>query len=216
MRRFLGSGLFVLSLCISIPAFALETGQCLPAAQARAALAQEEQSPIIVGNRSGYGFPTALIFTSNADGSKGYAVRADKPFGQQAEKVCIDSVYRNVRLNDISRPGIPAWAIIGGDAKQAEAICKRDRLGYQEACSLADQVTQELAENGRKVMMFADGSAINPRDKSIRQNQRIIVQLNPNTQTGLIRAVTKEGAGYVLSAYADAGYTPIGKAKLGE
>lgn len=216
MRKFLWFVGAVICTGAAFPALALETGQCLPAATVRVTLAQEGQNPIIVGNRSGYGYPTALIFTSNADGSKGYAVRGDKPFGEQAGTVCIDSVYRDVRLNDISKPGIPSWAKMGGDAKTAKAICKRDRLGYQEVCAPADQVTQELDTNGRRVMMVVSGSAINPSDKSIRQNQRILVTLNASSQTGLIRAITQEGAGYVLSGYSNAGYTPNGETKLRE
>ncbi|MBZ4346229.1 hypothetical protein LAN15_24170, partial [Mycobacterium tuberculosis] len=79
-------------------------------------------------------YATALVFTSNADGSRGYLLRGDKPLGQQADTICIDSVYEDVRLNDITQPGIPAWAQLGGNAARAEAICKRDRLGYQEMC----------------------------------------------------------------------------------
>ncbi|WP_066769271.1 hypothetical protein [Sphingobium sp. CCH11-B1] len=214
MRKFLWFVVAAICVGVASPVLALETGQCLPAATVRAALAQEGQNPIIVGNRSGYGYPIALIFTSNADGSKGYAIRGDKPFGEQAETACIDSVYRDVRLNDISKPGIPAWAKMGGDPKTAEAICKRDKLGYQEVCAPADQVTQELETNGRHAMMVATGSAINPRDKSIRQNQRILVTVNAGNQAGLIRAVTQEGAGYVLSAYSSVAYTANGEARL--
>lgn len=198
----------------AFPALALETGQCLPATTVRATLAQEGQSPIIVGNRSGYGYPTALIFTSNVDGSKGYAVRGDKPFGEQAETACIDSVYRDIRLNDISKPGIPAWAKMGGDPKTAEAICKRDKLGYQEDCGYADQATVNLNRNMQRVMFQAMGSAINPRDKSIRQSQRIVVTLQADNKLGLVRAVTIEGSGYLLSGYSGAAYTQHGEAML--
>jgi hypothetical protein len=214
MRKFpwlVGATMCIAAAC---PAYALETGQCLPAATVRATLAQEGQSPIIAGNRSGYGYPTALIFTSNANGSKGYAIRGDKPFGEQAETVCIDSVYRDVRLNDISKPGIPAWAKMGGDAKTAEAICTRDKLGYQEDCGYADQATVNLSRNMQRVMFHAMGSAINPRDKSIRQSQRIIATLQADNKLGLVRAVTMEGAGYLLSGYSGAAYTQHGEAML--
>ena len=49
-------------------------------------------SPIIVGNRAGYGDHAALIFYANSDGSRGYAVRGDKPFGQLSGTICIESV----------------------------------------------------------------------------------------------------------------------------
>lgn len=207
-------GIAAACLFLSSPAFALTTGQCLPAAQVRATLAAENQNPIIVGNRSGYGYPTALIFTSNANGSKGYAIRGDKPFGEQAETVCVDSVYRDIRLNDISKPGIPAWAKMGGDAEAADAICKREKLGYQEICSNHDTSLTNLESHGRHVMFQATGSAINPRDKSARNNQRIVVMVGNDDAKGAIEAVTPEGASYFLAAYTNAAYTQHGEAKL--
>lgn len=175
----------VLVAALSSPASALDTGQCLPAAQVRATLAAEGQNTIIVGNRTGYGYPTALIFTSDASGSKGYALRGDKPLGEQATTICVDSVYRDVRLNDITRPGIPAWAKMGGDAAKAAAICKRDRLGYQEDCRANDLNLTNLESNGRRVMLVATGAAINPRDKSVRQGQRLVVTLAVQCSKGL-------------------------------
>ena len=200
---------------VSCPAAALTTGECAPAGIARQALAAEGQNPIIVGNRSGYGYPTALIFFSNADGSKGYAIRADKPLGEQAGTVCVDSVYRDIRLNDISRPGIPSWAKMGGDAAQIQAICRRDRLGYQEQCRGNDESLSNLASNDTRVMFMAVGSAINPRDKSVRQDQRLIVAASTVDQKGIVKAVTAEGASYMLSAYTHVAYTKSGEALLG-
>ena len=144
-------------------AWALDTGQCLPAAQVRATLTAEGQNTIILGNRTGYGYPTALVFTSNGDGSEGYALRGDKPLGEQ-----------DVRLNDVTRPGVPAWAKLGGDPAAAAAICKRDRLGYQEQCRFHDESLSNLEGNGQHVMLMATGTAINPRDKTVRDGQRIL------------------------------------------
>lgn len=196
------------------PAFALETGQCLPAAQAREALAVEGMNPIIIGNRTGYGYPTSLIFFSNADGSRGYLVRGDKPLGQQADTACIDSVYRDVKLNDIAKPAIPTWAKMGDDQKTAEAICKRDRLGYQEKCNSNDVSVIGLAESGQRVAFVATGTAINPRDHSIRAGQRLTVTINGSVHGGLIKASTPQGASYMLSAYTDVGLTQFGQALL--
>lgn len=194
-------------LFIASPALALDTGQCLPAPQVRSTLAAEKQNTIIIGNRTGYGYPTALVFTSNADGSKGYLLRGDKPLGEQAETICVDSVYRDVRLNDISRPGIPAWAKLGGDPVKASAVCKRDKLGYQELCRFHDASISNLASNGQHVAFMAIGTAINPRDKTLRLNQRIILTLHGGDEGGLVNAVTAEGASYMLSAYTKPAFT---------
>lgn len=212
--RFVGLVAPAFLLFCPIKAYALETGQCLPAATVRATLAEEGQSPIIVGNRGGYGYPTALIFTANADGSKGYLIRADKPLGEQAETVCIDSHYRDVRLNDITKAGVPAWATMKVDKKRAEAVCKRDHLGYQEICHPFDKTLSNLESNDTHLMFWAIGAAINPRDKSIRVNQRLVLTANPQNKEGGVIAVTSDGAGYILSAYTNASYTQHGIALL--
>jgi hypothetical protein len=198
------------------PAFAqaLQTGQCLPAAQVRATLAAEGQNPIILGTRTGYGYGTALIFTSNADGSRGYLIRGDKPLGQQADTICIDSVYRDIRLNDIARPGIPAWAAITVDAARAEADCRENRLGFQEMCQPHDQSLANLQSHGVNVMLMATGTVINPRDRSSRSDQTIVLMVDPSDQAGVLKAVSDTGASYMLSAYTKASYTQHGTALL--
>lgn len=214
MRGWIYGAVAAVVTMAAFPAMALDTGQCLPAAEVRSALAAEGQKTIIIGNRSGYGYPTTLAFTSNADGSRGYAIRGDKPLGEQAGTICIDSVYRDVRLNDITRPGIPAWALMGNDPAKAEVICKRDKLGYQEMCAISDVVLRNQESAGDRVIFGAVGTAINPRDKSVREGQRILVTLNPHNQTGAVDAVTPEGASYMLSAYARGAYTQAAEAMM--
>jgi hypothetical protein len=202
MARWGLKALIAITFCgIASPAFALETGQCLPAAQVRTALAAENMNPIILGNRTGYGYGTALIFMSNADGSRGYLVRGDKPLGEQAETICIDSVFRDVKLNDITNPVVPTWAEMGDDPVTAEAVCKRDRLGYQEKCNSNDRSLTTLSSNGQHVLFMAIGTAINPRDRTVRSNQRILLTLDGTNGSGLVKASTSEGASYILSAY---------------
>lgn len=191
---------------IGKPALALATGECLPAAQVRSALAAENMNPIIVGNRTGYGYPMALIFFANADGSRGYLIRGDKPLGQQADTACVDSVYRDVRLNDVTRPGIPEWAKMADDPAAATAICKRDHLGYQEECSPHDTALSALERNGQHIVLIATGTAINPRDKSVREGQRLLLTVDP-AKGGLLKATTPEGASYILSAYTSVSLT---------
>ncbi|OSZ69556.1 hypothetical protein CAP40_01485 [Sphingomonas sp. IBVSS2] len=197
------------------PALALDTGQCLPAQQVRDALKAEGMQPIIVGNRTGYGYPTSLIFFANADGSRGYLIRGDKPLGEQAETACVDSVFRGVKLRDISRPGIPEWALMGDDPAKAEAGCKRDHLGYQEKCSAHDRSLAILNSNGQHVLFMAIGTAINPRDKSIRRDQRLLLTLDGSEASGLLKASTAEGASYILSAYTKGATTQNAAALMG-
>ena len=209
-------GLFAGVAVVTLPASAsaLDTGQCLPAAQVRATLTAESQNPIILGNRTGYGYATALIFTSDTTGSRGYLLRGDKPLGQQADTICIDSVYRDIRLNDITRPGIPAWAMMAVDAARANADCRENRLGYQEDCSPHDLALETMEGRGSRVMFAATGEVINPRDGSRRQNQRITVTISASDQLGGVMATTQVGANYLLSAYSDMSYTQHGEALL--
>lgn len=197
------------------PADALETGQCLPASEVRSVLASEAMNPIVVGNRSGYGYPTSLIFFANADGSRGYLIRGDKPLGEQSDHACVESVYRNVRLNDVATPGVPRWSLMQGrDAAAANAICKRGGLGYQDKCNFHNDSIIGQERNGQRVMLVATGTAINPRDKIVRRDQTIVVTLNPSNGLGLVKATTVEGASYMLSAYARGSFTQFGDAVL--
>lgn len=213
LRRLTIMGAVVLGIS-AFPALALETGQCLPAAQARQAVSDEHMNPLIVGNRSGYANPTALIFFSNAEGSKGYAFLADKPFGEQATTICVQSVYRDIRLNDITRAGIPSWARIPVDRTRALALCGRGGLGYQDACVPENESSKNLESNNVHVMFVAMGTAINPRDQTVRAGQRIVVAVDPVKNTGIVKAVTTEGASYMLSAYSSVAYTQHGSERL--
>lgn len=214
LARLIGYGAVFSVGMISSPAWALDTGQCMPAAQVRQALADEGQNALIVGNRTGYGYPTALIFFANADGSKGYAVRSNQPLGQQGETACIESVYRDVRLNDITQPGIPSWAVLAVDHAKASSLCGRGGLGYQDICAPYDISRKNMEANGAHVMLMAIGTTINPRDKAVRSSQRIVVTVEPNEKLGLVDAVTPEGASYRLSAYSAVSYTQNSEALL--
>ena len=215
MAHWLGWLAAIMSLVVTAsPALALETGQCAPAEQARRAIAAEQISPIIVGNRSGYGHPTALIFFANADGSKGYVILTDRPFGEQATSVCVQSVLRNIRLNDITNAGIPSWAKMPVDRPKATALCAKGGLGWQDSCRPHDTSLANLESNGLHVMLSATGTAINPRDNSIRHDQRITVAVDPVQSKGLFEAATEEGANYMLSAYLKVNFTQHGLALL--
>ena len=163
--------------------------------------------PIIVGDRTGFGFPTSLIFFSNSDGSRGYLIRGDQPLGTQAAIACVDSEFRDIRLHDTSQAGVPEWALMGDDPTTVAAICARDKLGYQEKCTSNDASLKTLDGNGLHVLFMAIGTAINPRDQSVRSDQRIILTVDGARSGGLLKAVTREGASYVLAAYTKAAMT---------
>lgn len=121
-------GAGVLMACAN-PAFALEPGQCLPMAEMNAALRAEGQRTMIIGNRSAVqerdaaGNVTAVVervetITSNADGSRGYNLKGDRPREENSTNVCVGAVLTNVRLYDASQPTIPRDAYLGGTFNQ--------------------------------------------------------------------------------------------------
>lgn len=197
-------------LSLSAPAFALETGQCAAAATIRAVLAAEGQNTIIIGNRSGAGIPTTLAFTSNADGSKGYMILGDKPLGEKADWICIESAYRDVRLNDVTKPGVPTWALYAGNPKGVEALCAGQKLGWQGACGLHNTVVRNHESHGQRVLFKAIGTA-KSRD-GLRQDQLLLVMIDTRENTGGLTATTAEGANYMLWAYSKMALTPFAAA----
>lgn len=195
------------SLFASTSAQALTTGQCSPAADVRAELAAEKQQTIILGNRSGSGHPTTLAFTSNADGSKGYMLLGDEPVGTQAVIICVQSVYRDIRLNDVTKPGVPSWAKRSVDPKRVAELCDGGHLGYQGTCMRQDESLANLERNGQRVLFKAIGTAMNPQGNAQREDQLIYVTLEPKEAIGLIDATTVEGAAYMLWAYSKVSLT---------
>ncbi|MDY7762819.1 hypothetical protein U0E18_32050, partial [Burkholderia pseudomallei] len=67
--------------------------------------------------------------------------------------------------------------------------------------------------DGQQVLFMATGTAINPRDKTIRTGQRVWLTQN-GSGGGALSATTPEGASYVLSAYTSGALSQHGAAML--
>ncbi|WP_165185088.1 hypothetical protein [Caulobacter soli] len=193
-------------LCAASPVLALEMDQCGPAANMRATLAAEGQNTIIIGNRSGAGIPTALAFTSNADGSKGYMVVTDLPLGEKAGWVCVQSVYRDIRIGDVTKPGIPTWALHVEDTARVDEQCAGQKLGWQGACHLHSTALKNLESHGQRVLFKAIGTA--KSRGSVRDDQLLLVTVDSRESAGILTATTDEGANYMLWAYSKVAITP--------
>lgn len=89
-------------------------------AQLKAELKAADQQPVIIGNRTG-GNWNVNLFTSDAKGEIGYNIEGNQRFGSGIESttLCVAAKYRSIVMNDVSRPGIPSWALVGSDAKIA-------------------------------------------------------------------------------------------------
>lgn len=103
----------------------LQPGQCLPMAEMNAALRADGQRTMIIGNRSAVqerdasGNVTAVVeraevITSNADGSRGYNLKGNRPREEASTEMCVGAVLTNVRLYDASQTAIPRDAYLGG------------------------------------------------------------------------------------------------------
>lgn len=103
-------GACALTAAFTGPAQAVERGTCLPAAQMIQTLRAEGQRSVIEADMM-TGNPRTLpliMYTTNADGSRGYEVGGDRPRDpgnpaqaaqRQPATLCISSVLTDVRLN---------------------------------------------------------------------------------------------------------------------
>ncbi len=86
-------------------------------------------------------------------------ILGDKPLGEKADWICVESVYRDVRLNDVTKPGIPAWALHPVDPKRVDQLCAGGKIGWQGECGLHSTVVRNPASNGQRVLFKVIGTA---------------------------------------------------------
>jgi hypothetical protein len=158
MRKYFGAGIGVVaSVAVGVsPAQAKIELKCYEGPAAVAQLKMElkaaDQQPVIIGNRTG-GNWNVNLFTSDAKGEIGYNVEGNQRFGSGIESttLCVAAKYRSIVMNDVSKPGIPAWALVGSDAKIAGPIAKRLRYG----AGVHDDTVRTGERNGFHVALGA-------------------------------------------------------------
>lgn len=135
----------------------------------QAALKAESQVPVVVGNRVTTRADRPVnIFTANSN-RVGYELEGDAPFGQKSTRVCVVSRYHDVRINDITSPVVPAWALIGNDRATAEADCKASGGGL---CDSYDDYVRRSYAAGRRVMLVARSDHAD--DSGVRRDGRLL------------------------------------------
>jgi hypothetical protein len=150
--RLIGIGLVGAVVSVATPAFALEPQQCLSASAMQAALRSENQVPVVVGNRVTTR-PDRPVNMFTADGNGvGYELEGDAPQGQPSQQVCVVSRYHDVRINDITSPVVPTWALLGNDRAAAEADCQARHAGV---CDSYDDYVRRATAGGMRVMLVA-------------------------------------------------------------
>jgi len=185
------AGLAVAStIAFTSPAFALEAGQCGPAAEIQAALKAEGQVPVVIGNRVTTRKDRPVnIFTADSN-RIGYELEGDAPQGQKSTRVCVASRYHDVQLNDITSPVIPSWALIGNDRRKAEADCKTRQAGL---CDSYDDYVRRSHAAGRRIMLVAQTDRANA-DGSRRNGRLLTVIFKPDHKLAEVTMTNAAGA----------------------
>ncbi|MBJ7443778.1 MAG: hypothetical protein JHD32_05580 [Sphingobium sp.] len=203
MRKFVGLGIFIFSCGASVPAFALEPGQCASAGEVQAMLKTEGQVPVVIGNRVTTRKDRPVnIFTSDQSGH-GYMLEGDAPQGQKSATVCMKARYSGLRLNDINSPVVPRWALIGNDTKAANDNCKATKAGL---CESHDDYVRRATIGGMRVMLLAQSESIQS-DGSMKKGRLLTVLTKPERKIANVKATNGMGASESVGGLEDVSYT---------
>lgn len=203
MRIYLGLGFVFLSVGVSVPAFALEPGQCAPAAEVQATLKAEGQMPIVIGNRVTTRKDRPVnIFTADKNG-RGYALEGDAPQGQKSATVCVGTRYTGLRLNDINSPKVPSWALIGNDTKAANNNCEVAKAGL---CESHDDYVKRATAGGMRVMLVARSESTQANGVT-KQGRLLTILTKPGRKIADVKATNSIGASESVGGLEDVTYT---------
>jgi hypothetical protein len=159
------------------PAWARIELRCYEGPQAVAELKAElkaaDQQPVIIGNRTG-GVWNVNLFTSDAAGLIGYNIEGNQRYGSGKESttLCVKGKYRSIIMNDVTKPGIPAWALVGSDAKIAGPLSK----GY--GAGVHDDTVRTAERNGFHIALGAI-SRVPTGDSGETDGPLVLVDFNP-------------------------------------
>lgn len=185
------------------PALALEPGKCGPADAIQAELKAEGQVPVVIGNRVTTRKDRPVnIFTSDSSG-RGYGLEGDAPQGQRSTTVCVKARYSGLRVNDITSPIVPTWALIGNDAKAANDNCKETRAGL---CESYDDYVKRATEGGMRVMLVARSESTQV-DGTIRPGRLLTILTKPGRKIADVKATNSIGASESVGGLEDVNYT---------
>lgn len=170
---------FVLGFVAATPAWAKIELRCYEGAEAVAALKAElkaaDQQPVIIGNRTGSNWNVNL-FTSDAAGRIGYNIEGNERFGSGKESttLCVKGKYRSIVMNDVTKPGIPPWALVGSNPKIAGPAAKR--AGY--GAGVHDDSVRTGERNGYHVALGAI-ALVAADNGGERDGPLVLVDFNP-------------------------------------
>lgn len=203
MLKILWSLSFAAAVLGASPAFALEAKQCGGAAQIQAALKAEGQVPVVIGNRVTTRADRPVnIFTANSNGV-GYELEGDAPQGTPSKTVCVVTRYHGVRVNDITSPIVPPWALIGNDTKAANDSCRATRSGL---CESYDDYIKRATAGGMRVMLVARTDFPNA-DGSRHDGRLLTILTKPGRKIADVKATNDVGASESTAGLENVNYT---------
>jgi len=203
LGRVIGLGVFTYLALGGSSAWALEPQQCLSASAMQTALKSEGQVPIVIGNRVTTRAERPVnIFTANSSGT-GYELEGDAPHGQPSTNVCVVSQFHDMRINDITSPVVPAWALIGNDRAAAEADCRERHAGV---CDSYDDYVRRATAGGMRVMLVARTYRINA-DGSRREGRLLTILTRPGRNIADVTATNSVGASEAMVGLENVNYT---------
>lgn len=208
-RMVLGASAAILAFAAT-PAFAKIELRCYEGpdavAQLKAELKAADQQPVIVGNRTA-GNWNVNLFTSDAEGRIGYNIEGNQRYGSGKESttLCVKGKYRAIVMNDVSKPGIPPWALVGSDPKIAGPLAK----GY--GAGVHDDSVRTGERNGFHVALGAI-SRVPTDDGGEMDGPLVLVDFNPTDpkRGGGVSITDTRGVRQGLFDMIDSQYGPRG------
>lgn len=205
MHRYVIAGIFTALLFHGSDASAqsLQPKQCGSSADIQAVLKAEGQVGIVIGNRVTTRKDRPVnIFTANRNGV-GYELEGDAPQGTPSKTVCVVARYHDARINNVTSPIVPSWALIGNDRAAAEADCKARKEGF---CESYDDYVRRATAGGMRVMLVARTDFTHP-DGSRRDGRLLTILTLPDKKLADVKATNSVGASDSTAGLENVNYT---------
>lgn len=140
-------------LAMTLPAYALDPGECGTPEAMTAKLKAEGQRSAMMADQVMPGKKLqAVIFTTNQDGSVGYILLSDKMSDERATKFCVQERLTELRWHDARKKGIPVAAKLKSSDAEAQARCAelraQGKFTARHVCEPLNVILEERGQTG--------------------------------------------------------------------
>lgn len=201
--------LFVLLAALPVSAADFAPGDCGPAAEIQSQLAALGQKRLFSATvLSGPAKAFSEEFYSNAAGSIGYRLAAEKLEGAAPDKFCVVTIFIEVRQNDSAVAGVPEWAKIKSDPYKARHAC--DRMSKEHPCGSHDISLENAQKKLGQNLLFQARSLTKNKDKEGYSHGALIsITRNPESAEGLyLQSFKRSGIALVTHTLKDIALAP--------